>query len=89
MRNPPTSSTEEEVTTTSKTTTVRRRMDVVTKADPEPEAAPTAAEVATVELLVAHDLLSSQIFTRKVGSVIASSLPKLVSAAALAAPGVI
>ena len=50
---------------------------------------PSAAEVATVELLVAHDLLSSQIFTRKVGSVIASSLPKLVSAAALAAPGVI
>ena len=49
MRNPPTSSTEEEVTTTSKTTTVRRRMDVVTKADPEPEAAPTAAEVATVQ----------------------------------------
>ena len=49
MRNPPTSSTEEEVTTTSKTTTVRRRMDVVTKADPEPEAAPNAAEVATVQ----------------------------------------
>ena len=49
MRNPPTSSTEEEVTTTSKTTTVRRRMDVVTKANPEPEATPTASEVATVQ----------------------------------------
>ena len=96
---------------------------------------PSASEVATVELLVAHNLLSSQIFTRKVGSVseswakvdffpteeevvfvallaskghlpqqvlsrkaahlvgdgwvFASSLPKLVSAAALAAHGYI